>query len=174
MKIEYDVELYKKIAQLNLNEFVTTENRKGRKTTIYITNITNLSWRELQLLVGGGQDRFSKMVLLYNKYNGVSETESQKFQAQYKGEQLTTAESKEINDCIDIYRRNGFTKHHEINQFITDNKKWDDFPTIRSLNNHGEHKENIEGILPKYYTIICKILGITGENGSPLYKSTHY
>jgi hypothetical protein len=44
MKIDYDVSLYKEIANFSVNKVVQVSNRKGRKTTIHITNITQLSW----------------------------------------------------------------------------------------------------------------------------------
>ena len=173
MQIDYDVNLYRKIAQLHLDEIVTTKNRKGRVTTIHLTNITRLSWQELQLLISNGTDRFSKMVLLYEQYSNTKNPSKTNSTAQFKGKSLVSSETKEINAYIDIFKSNGFVEHHEVNQFISDNNKWDDFPTIRSLNNHGESK-NIKGILPKYFQIICNLLKISNFNGHPLDKSTHY
>jgi hypothetical protein len=173
MKIEYDVELYKKIAQLSLNEVVVTTNRKGRRKTIHITNITKLTWQELQLLVGDGQDKFTKMVLLFNKYYSGGNTVDSGSRVSYKGKELSSGETREIDEYIKIYKENNCTEHHEVNSLITINDRWDEFPTIRSLNDHSENK-NIKGILPKYFEIVCTILKISGDTGKPLDKATHY
>ena len=169
MKIEYDVTLYKRIANFSVNEVVQVKNRKGKRSTIHITNITQLSWQDLQLLVSNGADRFTKMVLVYQEYLSEKELSN----SVLKGKPLTSDESTEINEYIKIYRSNGFTKHHEVNEFITDNKIWDNFSTVRSLNDHGQYK-SIEGIQPKYFEIICNILKISGEKGMPLDGYTTY
>lgn len=173
MKIDYDPELYKKIARLAVNDVVATTNRKGRRKTIRINNITKLTWQELQLLVGDGTDRFTKMVLLYEKYknnNGLNNGSPDNI---YTGERLSINETNEINEYIRIFRENGFTEHFQVNDYITNNDKWDGFPTIRSLNDHEDYK-NILGILPKYFEIVCSILNINGANGRSLDKATHY
>ena len=163
MKIDYDAKLYKRIASLNLNEVVQVRNRKGIKSTIHIQNITNLSWHDMQLLISDGADKFTKMVLLYEKYvNSSGDGE-----CLTRGENLTYAEIQEINEYIKIYHENGFAKHYEVNEYISTNSLWEQFPNIRSLNNHGDHKD-IEGIQPKYFEIICQQLKISGENGLPL------
>lgn len=162
MKIEYEVNLYKEIAKFRLNEIVEVKNRKGIRSTIHIQNITKLSWQQLQLLVSGGVDRFSKMVLLYRHY-----TSPQSDYNILRGTQLSDKESDEINRYVEIYKNNNFVKHHEINSYISENKLWDIFPTIRSMNDHGEEKI-VAGIQPKYFEIVCRILNISGDLGSPL------
>jgi hypothetical protein len=161
MKIEYDDNLYKKIGRLRINDIVQVENRKGIRSTIHIQNITKLTWQELQLLVPDGANRFTKMVLLYNSYVG-SDSESS-----INGERLTDVELYEISEYIRIFRENSLSRHYEVNQYISENCLWDNFSTIRSLNDHGKFKE-IKGIQPKYFEIICAILGISGEDGLPL------
>jgi len=173
VKIEYDVALYKEIAKFKLNEVVITRSRKGKKTTIHITNITQLSWHQLQLLVREGQNKFSKMVLLYKKYSDKKPSIKLQTEINYKGEELSLTEMNEIKEYVKIFNSNGCTKHHEVNLFITNNNAWGKFPTMRSLNDHAEHKK-IKGILPKYFEIICEILKITGEKGAPLDKCIHY
>lgn len=163
MKIDYDVSLYKEIANFSVNKVVQVSNRKGRKTTIHITNITQLSWQSLQLLVSSGSDRFSKMVFLYREYSqqkNISESV-------IRGKSLSSNETREINEYIKIFREHGCTKHHEVNEIITKNKLWENFKTIRSLNDHGEFKE-IKGIQPQYFEIVCNILKISGDKGLPL------
>lgn len=163
MKIDYNPDLYKQIASLSLNEIAQVKNRNGVKSTIHIVNITKLSWQHLQLLMPDGEDRFTKMVLLFNRYlcqGGPGECQSQQ-------KWLTNSETEEINAYIKIYRENSFSKHFEVNRFISDNDLWCKFPTIRSLNNHGEHKD-IPGIEPKYFEVICQLLDISGEGGLSL------
>lgn len=65
--MEFDKELYKKIAALRVNKTVRVPNRKGRVTEIEIQNITKLSWPHLQLLVSGSGNRFEKMWSLYQR-----------------------------------------------------------------------------------------------------------
>lgn len=163
MKIDYNVSLYREIANFSVNKVVQVSNRKGRKSTIHITNITQLSWQSLQLLVSSGSDKFSKMVFLYREYS----QQGQISESVIRGKPLSSNETKEINEYIKIYREHGCTKHHEVNDIITKNRLWDNFKTIRSLNDHGEFKK-IEGIQPQYFKIVCNILKISGDNGLPL------
>jgi len=69
LKIEYDNNLYKEIANFKINEIVRVTNRKGIMSDIHITNIIKLRWNELQLLISIGTDGFSKRVLLYREYS---------------------------------------------------------------------------------------------------------
>ncbi|HFG2180048.1 MULTISPECIES: hypothetical protein [Vibrio] len=163
MKIEYDVELYKKIANFKVNEVVQVCNRKGHRSTIHITNITKLSWQELQLLVASGSDRFSKMVYLYREYASKKEVS----ESVIRGKPISKSENEEINEYIRMFRDYNCTKHYEVNEIITERGDWDKFPTIRSLNDHGKHKE-IPGIEPQYFEIVCNILKISGEGGLSL------
>ena len=169
MKIEYDVNLYKEIANFNINEFVQVSNSKGRRSCIHITNITRLSWQDLQLLVSVGSDRFSKMVFLYQEYS----SKQQASESVIRGKPLSANEANEIEEYIRIFRENSCTKHYDVNKIITQSGRWDSFKTIRSLNDHGEHKE-IEGIQPQYFEIICNILKISGEKGLPLESYKKY
>ena len=169
MKIDYDVALYKEIAQFPINEIVQVYNRKGRKHTIHITCISRLTWQELQLLMPEGADRFSKMVLLYQKYASSTASNS----TQVNGVLLSKSENEEINKYISVFRDQGFTKHTVVNNYITENSLWDEFKTIRSLNDHGKHHD-IEGIQPKYFEIVCSILKISGEGGAPLDSYKRY
>jgi hypothetical protein len=171
--MEYDVNLYKKIADFKINEVVTVTNRNGRKTTIHITNLTKLSWHELQLLSGGGSNKFGKMVYLYEKYKEKNINSDPRLVNVTNGEKLSESETNEISRYVKIFRNNNFENHTEINNYITENGIWDDFPTIRSINDHGEYK-NIPGILPKYFEIVCSILKINGDKGAPLTRAIHY
>lgn len=86
---------------------------------------------------------------------------------------LSPAESEEVERYMEIYKRNGFEEHYEVNRYITETHSWDEYPNIRSLNDHGEHM-GIPGILPRFYAIICEELEIAGAGGVPLDKATHY
>ena len=92
------------------------------------------------------------------------------WQAKYD---LSAEEIKQVEEYIEIYKSNNFTQHHEVNKYITDRNLWNNFSKIRALNDHGRNKE-IQGILPKYYGVVCVILGIKGGNGQPLDKSVPY
>jgi hypothetical protein len=163
VKTDYDKNLYIEIANFRMDEIVQVSNRKGKRLTIHIQNITRLTWRELQLLMPAGEDRFSKMVLLYNKYaNHGGQGESDVLEGK-----LSSEERNEINEYLKIFRDNSFSKHFEVNQHISDNNLWERFPTIRSLNDHGSYKE-IPGIQPKYFEIVCQLLSVGGEGGLPL------
>ncbi|WP_435130970.1 hypothetical protein [Plesiomonas shigelloides] len=161
-KFEYDPVLYRQIANLKINEIVQVTNRKGHRSIIHITNIVKLSWHELQLLVSRGGTKFEKQYLLYKEYSTKHRTNSV-----LKGMVLSQIESLEIQEYIDIFKANGFSKHTQVNNYITSHNLWGHFQTIRSLNDHGEYKE-IEGIEPKYFEIICQILNISGEGGRSL------
>ncbi len=161
-KLEYSSVVYRQIANLKVNEIVQVTNRKGHRSTIHITNIVNLSWHQLQLLVSGGRTKFEKQYLLYKEYSTKHRTNSF-----LKGMSLSQAESSEIQEYIGIFKANGLSKHTQVNNYITNNNLWDNFPTIRSLNDHGKYKE-IEGIEPQYFEIVCRILNISGEGGRSL------
>ena len=103
------------------------------------------------------------MVFLYREYSR-QELASESI---IKGKSLSSNETKEINDYIKIFREYDCTKHHEVNEIITKSGLWNNFKTIRSLNDHGKFKE-IEGIQPQYFEIICNILKISGDKGLPL------
>ena len=90
-----------------------------------------------------------------------------------KFKNLTVPEENEISHYIKIYIDNGFQEHYEVNSYISKNNIWDLFPNIRSLNDHGIHKE-IPGILERFYAIVCKRLDIDGAGGTPLDKAEHY
>ncbi|MBQ4829817.1 hypothetical protein J8L84_11075 [Alteromonas sp. MMG017] len=161
-KFEYNPVLYRKIANLKVNEIVQVTNRKGHQSTIHITNIVKLSWHQLQLLVSGGSSKFEKQYLLYKQYNTKHQANSV-----LKGMSLSQIESSEIQEYINIFKANGFSKHTQVNDYITNNSLWGHFPTIRSLNDHGDYKE-IEGIEPKYFEVVCCILNISGKGGRNL------
>ena len=102
------------------------------------------------------------MVFLYEAYSSPNATPTPN-----NGNELSKLESEEINQYINIYQSNNFVEHHQVNKFISENNLWDEFPTIRSLNDHGQNKE-IQGIQPKYFNIVCHLLKISGGNGMPL------
>lgn len=76
-------------------------------------------------------------------------------------------EEKEINEYVNIFLKNGFSEHYEVNNYISQNNLWSKFKKIRSLNDHGVYK-GIKGIQPKYYAIVCKRLSLTSGGGRPL------
>lgn len=82
-------------------------------------------------------------------------------------------EAKEIDEYIGIFLKYNFEKHYEVNEYITKNKLWENFPNIRSLNTHGKNKD-IPGILPKFFKQICEKLKIKNFCGHPLDSAKPY
>ena len=80
---------------------------------------------------------------------------------------IDICEAIEISYYIRTFEENFFQNFNELNNYITENYEWEYYPSIRSLNTHGTHR-NIPGIQPKFYTIVCKELNIRGRNGYPL------
>ncbi|EWH06174.1 hypothetical protein AT00_09155 [Pseudoalteromonas lipolytica SCSIO 04301] len=161
-EFKFDPVVYRQIELFKVNEIVQVANRKGRRSTIHITDIVKLSWHQLQMLVSGGKTKFEKQCLLYNEYSTKHRANSV-----LKGTSLSQVESLEIQKYISIFKENGFSKHTQVNDYITNNNLWGNFSTIRSLNDHGEYKE-IEGIEPQYFEVVCRILNISGEGGRSL------
>tara|TARA_R110000824_G_scaffold278601_2_gene466873 strand:+ start:396 stop:560 length:165 start_codon:yes stop_codon:yes gene_type:complete len=54
------------------------------------------------------------MVILFNKLWGTESLDSNGI----KGESLSAEESCEVDEYIRIYKREGFSKHPEVNDFI--------------------------------------------------------
>ncbi len=74
---------------------------------------------------------------------------------------------EEITNYCWIAKVHNYKLHWHINQFIGENKLWDEFKCIRSLNDHG-HNNKILGIKPKYFSITCKLMNLDSDEGSPL------
>lgn len=87
--------------------------------------------------------------------------------------ELTELEFYQIKKYMDIFVDNKFIDQKDTNNYITEKKYWNKFSEIRSLNDHGEHKE-IPGILPKFYRVTCDILKLTKGRGAQLTKATKY
>lgn len=86
---------------------------------------------------------------------------------------ITNDEIEQIKKYVRIYKAERCSKHHEVNEYITKHRMWDQFSEMRSMNDHGISKI-VQGILPKFYRIVCEILSISGESGSPLLTSESY
>jgi hypothetical protein len=79
----------------------------------------------------------------------------------------------EVGKYVLIFQKMGFKHHWEVNRFISQNNRWDDFVNIRSMNDHGNGKV-VRGILPEYFKVVCEVLAITGDKGDKLLSSTPY
>lgn len=86
---------------------------------------------------------------------------------------LSNNEWTQVKEYVAIYIKYSFKEHYEVNNYISKHNLWYNFTDIRSLNEHGSHK-NIPGIMPNFYAAVCEILEITGANGSPLTKAERY
>ena len=102
-----------------------------------------------------------------------SKIESYNYESALTKYRLTKEEMTQIKSYMIIYSSNNFNTQKMTNNFITENNRWNEFPDIRSLNNHGQHT-NIPGILPKFYRITCSILDIIEGGGAKLTKATKY
>ena len=100
----------------------------------------------------------------------ISKTEEKNFINDYK---LTNKEWEQVKEYVLIFKKNSLKKHHEVNNYITNNNLWDDFSELRSMNDHGSNKV-VHGITEKHFKLICEILNITGDNGAPLIKAERY
>lgn len=60
------------------------------------------------------------------------------------------------------------SRHGRVNNYITRHGRWDEFPELRSLNDHGEGKENVPGIWKWAYREVCRRRNITNGGGAPL------
>ncbi|MFK5912757.1 MAG: hypothetical protein QM484_00155 [Woeseiaceae bacterium] len=89
---------------------------------------------------------------------------------QYK---LSKDEMVQIKNYMAIYSEYNFKTQKAANNYITESNRWDEFPDIRSLNDHDSYT-NIPGIFPKFYRITCEIVKITRGNGAQLIKATKY
>lgn len=87
--------------------------------------------------------------------------------------ELSQKEVNQISNYIKIYKKNNCTEHWQVNNIISANNDWNSFDAIRSHNDHG-HQKLVKGILPKYFAIVCQVLNITGDDGSPLINAIPY
>ena len=80
----------------------------------------------------------------------------------------------ECEKYYEMMRSHGFHDQGQMNNYISRNKLWDDFPTIRAYNTHGSI-ENIKGITPHAFARVCELLGRSmSTNGRPLVNSERY
>ena len=129
--------------------------------------------KSFRFLIERGEEVLFILLILRFYHGTICSCETQVSQSVIKGKTLSEDESGEINKYVRIFREFNCTKHHEVNEIISREGQWDNFKTIRSLNDHGEYKK-IEGIQPQYFEIICNILKISGERGIPLDKYQKY
>ena len=61
----------------------------------------------------------------------------------------------------------------EVNEYITQNCMWGEFPNMRSMNLHNPALESIPGITPGYYAMISQ-LGVGHGSGHPLTNYRRY
>lgn len=86
---------------------------------------------------------------------------------------LSFDERYEICEWVKLYYKLGNPDHYEVNNYITNQKLWDSYMSIRSYNDHGHHK-NILGITPRIFKAISEILGIKNCKGHHLTGSRQY
>lgn len=86
---------------------------------------------------------------------------------------FTLAEVRELTAYCGLFIKHGFQRHWDVNEYLDKTNGWGNFPTIRSLNTHA-NGYTVNGILKRYYAIVCEILEIGSDNGTPLISSDHY
>ena len=87
-------------------------------------------------------------------------------------EKITLSKKELIQICkyVYIFKSNDFDKHWQVNEYISNKNRWDEFDKIRALNDHG-YEKRIKGILPIYYNLVCDILNLPIEDGAKLLDS---
>ncbi len=104
----------------------------------------------------------------------ISKLISKKEELHFKSEfGLSDKAWEQVKEYVSIYRDNSFSKHHEVNNYITNNGLWGRFSEMRSMNDHGNDKV-VRGITRMYFRLICELLKITGGDGDPLIKAEKY
>ncbi|MCD9500384.1 hypothetical protein [Photobacterium carnosum] len=104
---------------------------------------------------------------------------------QYRLDEITgLSASESINDLdisifneiltyITLLVENKFNEHWQVNNLISKRNLWYKYPNIRSINTH-KNGSRVKGIRPEYYALVCEILEITGDGGTPLISSIKY
>lgn len=90
-----------------------------------------------------------------------------------KWKKLSAEETDQLAAYIMIFEDNDLDEHWEVNEYISDNDMWDEFDEIRALNTHGRGRQ-VKGIMPQYFALVCRVLAIRSDGGTPLEKSEHY
>ena len=80
---------------------------------------------------------------------------------------LTNEEIHQLANYIWLFFKYKYQEHWEVNEYISNEGIWDEFDKLRSLNDHGE-KIGVEGIEPRFFAIVCKVLSIEADNGNPI------
>ncbi|EKR4921503.1 hypothetical protein GVH93_20410 [Escherichia coli] len=160
---QYDAKLYRKMATMTVNE-IFIKNKYPNDYIVHFQKITDLGWPDLQQFISNGINRFDKLCILYDAL--LNDSASWDF---FKGERLPREVVDEITHYMSIYHTQKFSKHYEINNWITQNDLWERFRNIRSINHHVGGVV-VKGIRETYFKITCRLLAISDEGGSRLEK----
>ncbi|MBY0446784.1 MAG: hypothetical protein K2Q15_16435 [Burkholderiales bacterium] len=79
----------------------------------------------------------------------------------------------EVLKWVNVFNDGRCTYQKDANEIITRENRWNEFPNLRSLNDHGMHKR-VPGIESNYYSLFCYLLGCGGAGGAPLEASHKY
>lgn len=80
----------------------------------------------------------------------------------------------ECQKYYDLMEKYNFSDQAKMNNYLTREKEWDNFPSIRAINNHGNYT-NIRGITPKAYAKVCELMKKNiSSGGQPLTSSKQY
>ncbi len=90
-----------------------------------------------------------------------------------KKHDLTITELNQLANYCWILKSNTWKEHWKVNELISNKNRWDEFDALRSRNHHASGK-SVKGILPIYFSIVCKVLKIGPDDGSPLLEAIPY
>jgi hypothetical protein len=90
--------------------------------------------------------------------------------------QSSTFDMDELGELVKyctLFISRGFKRHWDVNEFIEKNNAWGDFPIMRSHNTHT-NGYTVNGIHKRFYAIVCRVLNLDGDGGSPLLRIEDY
>jgi len=154
-----------------------TSSRKNSHEIIDIHTIARLSWHKLQMLVPACSNMEDAQNLLYLYFTEKKTAKEIGFRGRDADiitlDDLSLDEREEIENYISIFNGENFSKHHEVNEYISKRGLWNTFRNIRSMNTH-ENGARVNGITPKHFKVVCHELEIEGEDGSKLINFERY
>jgi hypothetical protein len=86
---------------------------------------------------------------------------------------LDLDEAAELVNYCTLFVTQGFKQHWDVNAYLDKTDQWNHFPIIRSRNTH-QNGYTVNGIHKRCYAIVCQILSLEGDGGSPLQMVEDY
>jgi len=161
---------------LNGNELVLKvkllRRNKVKKTAINITAVKAYAERnEKKKLKKLSSDKIEKKSEFLDKL--IKDSNSNNREKVISKSLLTTFDL-ECECYYKLMKEKNFHSQRDLNYYLTQENKWDDFPEIRAINTHGEFS-GIRGITPKAYAKVCRLMDKEiSSGGRPLVNSERY